>query len=137
MKAKWFKGIPPAEDVEKHESGHKRADGIHLGDIMLSDGPNVHRYVPGDNQLFGNWIIHHIKTSIDPYVSISRLKVVENRVYVQLGFTQWMLMSSAQWANAEHIKCYPVTDEGLPVGFEEDEPEDDREFMRNTADDDE
>jgi hypothetical protein len=116
LKAQWYKGVPPAEAVAAHETGHSRVDGIQLAVIMVSDAENVHRSAPGDGQLFGNWVIHHIKSNIDPYVSISCLKVVEGRVYMRLGFTQWLLMSSCRWANPEHIKCYPVGDDGLTQG---------------------
>jgi hypothetical protein len=115
MEARWYKGIPPVEAVAAQETLRKRRDGITLSYLSISDERDYPCYAPGNEMLFGNWIVNHIKSNIEPYVSISRLKVIEGSVYMQIGFTQWLKMDTVRWKN--DIECYPVGDNGLPVGF--------------------
>jgi hypothetical protein len=99
MLACWYKGIPPIEAVEAHETMHLRQDDS----------------VPGDARVFGNWIINHIRSNIEPYVDISRLKVIDGHVFIALGFCQWLKMDTCRWIN--DIECYPVADDGLPEAY--------------------
>jgi len=93
MSAQWYKGIPPVIAVSAHETLHPRQDGITwISDIQVSYDEKDHRIVKGDARLFGNWIINHVKSSIDPYVGIGRLKVIDGEVFMALGFCYLKIM---------------------------------------------
>jgi allantoicase len=116
MLACWYKGIPPIEAVEAHETTHLRQDDIDwIRTVQASYGEGDHRSVPGDARVFGNWIINHIRSNIKPYVGISRLKVIDGHVFIALGFCQWLKMDTCRWIN--DIECYPVADDGLPEAY--------------------
>ena len=118
MTAQWYKGIPPVEAVSEHEAMHPRQDGIDWLEktISVSYEESKNGKVAGDGRVFGNWIINHVRANIEPYVSIGRLKVAEGKVYMAIGFCQWISMETCRWK--DDIECYPVTDNGLPEGSE-------------------
>ena len=105
------------EAVAAHETLHLRKDGITwVNWLSASYDEGDHRSVPGDGRLYGNWIIHHHKSKcFEAYVGTARLKVVDGEVFMALGFAQWLRMATVRWK--DEIRCYPVGDDGLPVGF--------------------
>lgn len=114
--SQWYEGIPPVEAVAAHETLHPRKDGVEwLTSVQASYSEGDHRSVPGDGRVFGNWIVHHSKSKFEPYVSTCRLKLIDGKVFMALGFCQWLLMESVRWK--DEIRCYPVGDDGLPLNF--------------------
>src|SRR5258708_5441291 len=117
LKAKWFDGVPDVLSVFDHQSDHPRPDGIRLGRITVdSDSKPGGEYVQTDDRGYGEWVCHHHKSQLQPYVSILRLKAVNGEVLMELGFTSWLRLDSCPWA--KECRYYPVGQDGLPKAYE-------------------
>ncbi len=119
---KTFSGIPPADVVKRHETQHPRKDGVRLNRITLDrlrpgNGSQAEQfesqYIPADDWSFGDWMCQHLGGVTEPYLSALRLKEVNGEVVYQIGFTGWMRLSDAKWAN--ECRYFPVTQEGFPA----------------------
>ncbi len=114
--------MPPAEALAAHETEHPRPDRIRLGRITVTahrpnGGPNDHdtRYVKCDDKSYGEWVVFHAKSLLQPYAGIIRLKAVDGVVYQEIGFTGWSPLADARWS--KDSRYFPVGHDGLPVGF--------------------
>lgn len=94
LKPRWYEGIPPAEDVQAHETDHPRPDGIRLGRIVVNM-----EYIDADDRSQGEWLVYHHKSRLEPYVSVVRLKAVNGTVLLAVGFTAWDRLEDCFWAN--------------------------------------
>ncbi|MDE1940619.1 MAG: hypothetical protein KGI66_00680 [Patescibacteria group bacterium] len=112
--AQWFSGIPPIEEINKHESYHPRPDGLRLGRVTVDDGDGSNsRYVKADDRSYGDWICNHHQSKLQTYLSFVRLKTIEGSVYFELGFTSWVPLEATSWA--KDCLFFPVASNGLPV----------------------
>lgn len=115
--SKWIQGIPSADAVVAHETDHPRADGIHIGEIMVAHGDGTFRIdrIKTNERMYGEWLCYHKVTRFEPYSSIMRLKAVDGTVYMALGFTQWEALNKCFWASG--CIYMPVSNEGLPLDY--------------------
>lgn len=107
----WFEGIPTAQAVLDHESEHPRPDGIRLGRISTDDTAGS-CYVKTNDWSYGEWICHHYKSKLEPYVSVLRLKTVNSEVFMAVGFCCWCKLSACNWS--AECRYFPVGQNGLP-----------------------